>query len=74
LLREEKHMTAVLDRKGNEIKIGSMVKSKGSSILRMVSAIHYNSGPSMDAVVLKAHRIDKTEWTFLVPRNAEVVS
>jgi hypothetical protein len=67
-------MTAVLDRKGNEIKVGSMVKSKGSSILRLVSRISHTSGPNKDQVVLKAHRIDKLDWTFLLASNSEVVS
>lgn len=67
-------MTAVIDRKGNEIKIGSMVKSKGSSILRLVAHIDHNSGPDKDQVVLKAHRIDKGDWTFLLAYNAEVIA
>lgn len=65
-------MTAVLDRKGNEIKIGSIVKAKGSSINRMVVSIDHKSGPNHDQVVLRAYRVDKNDWTFLLAYNAEV--
>jgi len=67
-------MNTVLDRRGNEIKVGSMVKSKGSSILRLVARINYHSGPNQDQVVLKAFRVGKGDWTFLLANNAEVVS
>lgn len=67
-------MNAVLDRKGNEIKVGSMVKAKGSSIVRLVTHIDLNSGPNHDEVVLNAQRVDKSGWTRLLANNAEVVA
>jgi hypothetical protein len=67
-------MNAVLDRRGNEIKVGSMVKAKGSSIVRLVTHIDLNSGPNHDAVVLNAQRVDKSGWTRLLANNAEVVA
>ena len=67
-------MNLVLDRKGNEIKVGSMVKAKGSSIVRLVTHIDLNSGPNHDAVILNAKRIDKSDWTRLLASNAEVVA
>ena len=66
-------MTA--DSKGNEIKAGSIVKAKGSSIQRKV--LTYNNGSiTTDGKYIKALRLGshRHDWTFILIKNVEVVS
>lgn len=69
-------MNAVLDSKGNEIKVGSLVKAKGSSIIRVALA-DSNTGAVMvwNNNYIRALRKDShsQDWTFLKIQNVEVV-
>lgn len=73
-------MNTALDRNGNEIKAGSLVRSKNSKIIRVVlgnedgSIIHY-LGINNDSSRIRGLRkdSDSQDWTFLKPSNVEVI-
>lgn len=65
-------MNAILDSKGNEIKVGALIKSQGSSIIRVAAGsveLVSSNGEIM------AHRLDgkgsKNPW--VKPECVEVV-
>ena len=63
------------DMNGIEIKAGSLVKSKGSSIVRVVLANNDGSIDKLDGKGIRALRLGShsQDWVFLMVRNVEVV-
>ena len=73
-------MQTALDRNGNEIKAGSLVKSKNSKIIRVVlgsedGSILWYRGVKGDEINIRGLRMGshRQDWTFLKPNNVEVV-
>ena len=73
-------MQTALDRNGNEIKAGSLVRSKNSEIIRIVlsntnGSIVHLGGMNGDEIRIRGLRMGshRQDWTFLKPNNVEVV-
>jgi hypothetical protein len=68
-------MNAVLDSKGNEIKVGSLVQAKGSSIVRVALADETGKVQVWQQDYIRAQRKDShsQDWTFLMLKNVEVI-
>lgn len=73
-------MRTALDRNGNEIKAGSLVRSKNSEIIRIVlsntnGSVVYPGGMNGDEIRIRGLRMGshRQDWTFLKPNNVEVV-
>ena len=68
-------MTEMQDMNGNKIKAGSLVKSKNSSIVRVVLGRKDGSIDWLDGKSIRAKRQggDSQDWTFLRAYNVKVV-
>ena len=76
--KEGKKMTKITDSKGNEIKVGSLVKAKRSSVVREVLRYTNDSfaTPSRDCtLIMRAKRqgSHSQDWTWLQVDRCEVV-
>jgi len=63
------------DMNGVEIKAGSLIRSKGSSIVRVVIASNDGSIEQLDGKSIRALRKEShsQDWVFLRAHNVEVV-